>query len=53
MWTVWIVDFIDMNTYSYKTQEFQNILKRKLCSHFGQYYLFIRKVLNMELNMIF
>ena len=27
MWTVWIVDFIDMNTYSYKTQNFRTFLK--------------------------
>ena len=43
MWTVWIVDFIDMNTYSYKTQEFQSILERKLCNHFGQLLLIYQK----------
>ena len=47
------------NTYVLtKRQELQNIIERELCNHFvfGQLllrYLFTKKILNMELNMMF
>ena len=34
---------IDMNTYSYKRQEFQNILETNLCNCFGQVLLIYLK----------
>ena len=40
--------------YSYKRQEFQNVLEINLCNCFGQLLLIYQKnMLNMELNMMF
>ena len=35
-YTCGLLGFIDINTYSYRRQEFKNILERKLCNRFGQ-----------------
>ena len=37
--------------YTYRRQEFQHILERKLCNYFGQLLLY-KKMLNMGLNMM-
>ena len=41
--TCGLVVFIAMNTYSYKRQEFQNILEINLCNCFGQLLLIYLK----------
>ena len=47
MWTSGFYWWTRVYTYR-RRQEFQNILERKLCNCFGQYW----KMLNMDLNMI-
>ena len=49
MWTSGFYSWTQVYTYRRtRRQEFQNILERKLCHCFGQYW----KMLNMNLNMI-
>ena len=44
----------ETNTYSYKRQEFQNILERKLCNRFEPFILIYQKeMLNMALRTLY